>query len=59
MINIFEYWPLKLFDIIDRLGINEITEKEQDTPDKFEINVYVDLNGSSNEKNMEKAVLDI
>lgn len=55
----FEHCSLKLFDAIDRWCVPEDTEEEQTTLDKFELNQNVDLNMASNEKDMEKDVLDI
>lgn len=44
--------------MIERTCVNEITEEEKVTMDNFETNLKVDLKWSSNEKNMEKDVVD-
>lgn len=59
MIDVSEFWSSKLLDMIDRSCVNEVTEDEQATTDKCEINWNVDLNVWSKEKDMKKYILHI
>lgn len=50
LMDIFEQWSLKSFDIIDNQSVNEVTEEEPAILDKFKVNLNVVSNVTSNDK---------